>query len=90
MPVVSDDECQISYDGALLPEYEVCAGRTGKDACQGDSGGPLFVAVPGTTRVVQIGVTSWGVGCGASGYPGVWAQVSNVEVGEFLAAPWGV
>jgi secreted trypsin-like serine protease len=66
----------------------VCAGRTGKDACQGDSGGPLFAAIPNSTRVIQIGVTSWGIGCGASGYPGVWAQVSNQEIGDFIAAPW--
>lgn len=88
VPIVSDDECSISYDGAVVPEYEVCAGRTGKDTCQGDSGGPLFVAVPNSTRVIQIGITSWGFGCGSPGYPGVYTQVSNEEVGAFVSAPW--
>jgi secreted trypsin-like serine protease len=88
VPIVSDDECQISYDGAVMVDYEVCAGRTGKDTCQGDSGGPIFTAVPNSTRFVQIGVTSWGVGCGAPGYPGVYAQLSNEEAGEFIAQPW--
>jgi secreted trypsin-like serine protease len=90
VPIVSDDECEISYDGAVEPAYEVCAGRTGKDTCQGDSGGPIFAAIPNSTRVVQIGVTSWGIGCGASGYPGVYAQLSNEEAGAFIAQPWGV
>jgi secreted trypsin-like serine protease len=88
VPIVSDDECQISYDGALLPDYEVCAGKTGKDTCQGDSGGPLFAPIPNSTRVVQIGVTSWGIGCGSPGYPGVYAQLSNEEAGAFIAQPW--
>jgi secreted trypsin-like serine protease len=88
VPIVSDDECQVSYDGAVMTDYEVCAGRTGKDTCQGDSGGPLFSAVPNSTRFVQIGVTSWGVGCGAPGFPGVYAQLSNEEAGSFIAAPW--
>jgi secreted trypsin-like serine protease len=89
VPIVSDDECDISYDGAVEPAYEVCAGRTGKDTCQGDSGGPLFAAVPNSTRVVQIGITSWGAGCGALGFPGVYTQISNEEVGAFIAAPFG-
>jgi secreted trypsin-like serine protease len=90
VPIVSDDECEISYDGAVEPAYEVCAGRTGKDTCQGDSGGPIFAAIPNSTRVIQIGVTSWGFGCGAPGYPGVYAQLSNEEAGAFIAQPWGV
>jgi secreted trypsin-like serine protease len=89
VPIVSDDECEISYDGGVEPAYEVCAGRTGKDTCQGDSGGPLFAAVPNSTRVIQIGITSWGAGCGASGFPGVYAQVSNEDIGDFIAQPFG-
>jgi secreted trypsin-like serine protease len=90
VPIVSDDECQVSYEGSVVPEYEVCAGRTGKDTCQGDSGGPLFAAVPGSTRVIQIGVTSWGAGCAAPGFPGVYAQLSNEDVGDFIASPWSI
>jgi secreted trypsin-like serine protease len=68
-----------------MADYEVCAGRTGKDTCQGDSGGPLFTAVPGSNRIVQIGVTSWGIGCAAPGFPGVYAQLSNEEAGDFIS-----
>ena len=49
------------------------------DTCQGDSGGPLFCKIDKQTFV--LGLTSWGVGCGLPGYPGVYAKVSVV-------APW--
>ena len=49
------------------------------DTCQGDSGGPLFCKIDKQTFV--LGITSWGVGCGLSNYPGVYAKVS-------VATPW--
>ena len=45
----------------------------GQDACQGDSGGPLIIIDNGMPKL--IGITSWGVGCAAPRYPGVWASV---------------
>ena len=42
-----------------------------RTACQGDSGGPLINA-----DGYQLGVTSWGMGCGRPGVPGVYAKVS--------------
>jgi secreted trypsin-like serine protease len=58
----------------------ICAGvpQGGKDTCQGDSGGPLFV----DDGKLQVGVTSFGEGCGKKGKPGVYARVSNYE--EFI------
>ena len=50
----------------------ICAGEEGRDSCQGDSGGPL---VCGGT---QCGVVSWGIGCAAAGYPGVYAEVAQL------------
>lgn len=45
----------------------------GKDACQGDSGGPLV------HNGMQIGVVSWGIGCGSARYPGVFSRVSALR-----------
>lgn len=55
----------------------LCAGTTtgGKGSCQGDSGGPLVVDT--NEGLLQFGVVSWGIGCAAQGYPGVYARVSQ-------------
>ncbi|XP_036189723.1 serine protease 44-like [Myotis myotis] len=41
---------------------------------QGDSGGPLVCEFNNTW--VQVGIVSWGIGCGRKGYPGVYTEVS--------------
>jgi secreted trypsin-like serine protease len=43
------------------------------DSCQGDSGGPLFSPTLGE----QVGIVSWGKGCGKRKYPGVYADVGK-------------
>lgn len=43
---------------------------------QGDSGGPLM-KLP--APVVQVGIVSWGIGCGKADYPGVYTRVSKVR-----------
>ena len=67
----------------------LCAGRTNLDSCQGDSGGPLFVKAVGSAGYIQVGITSWGVGCGATGFPGVYTRLGNRAVGNFVLVQTG-
>lgn len=76
----------------------VCAGleQGGQDACQGDSGGPL-VKYDKQGCPYQIGIVSWGVGCGRADSPGAYTRVSayadwvrsHVPNANFIV-PWNV
>jgi trypsin len=48
-----------------------------QDACKRDSGGPL-VAKFGT-RLVLVGLVSWGQGCAEAKYPGVYTRYNTVK-----------
>ncbi|XP_069688097.1 chymotrypsinogen 2-like isoform X2 [Periplaneta americana] len=60
-----------------LPETSICAGAEGRDACDGDGGGPLVCEQEG--QWYQIGVVSFGIGCGRRNTPGVYTRVSLYE-----------
>lgn len=84
-PIVSDTSCKNSYGNQVYPSIMVCAGKTGVDTCQGDSGGPLFVYYSGEYR--QIGITSFGIGCARSGYPGVYTEINEAPILLDFIAP---
>ncbi|KAF1379060.1 hypothetical protein PFLUV_G00172110 [Perca fluviatilis] len=75
VPLVSNEQCNDTY--GIITSNMICAGLAagGKDSCQGDSGGPLVTKVNSTW--VQIGIVSFGDGCGLPGIPGVYARVSQ-------------
>lgn len=81
VPFVPDDLCGKLYDAegyGLIASEMMCAGDTvggGRDGCQGDSGGPLLRRADG--RWVQVGIVSWGVGCGRKEFPGVYTELSH-------------
>jgi hypothetical protein len=70
----SHGQCNARYNGEIIEDAMFCAGvpEGGKDSCQGDSGGPIIDGFG-----AQVGVVSWGYGCGQAEYPGVYARVSG-------------
>merc|ERR1712002_1037976 len=84
LPVVSHTQCQADLRNTRLgkrfkldPSF-ICAGGDGKDTCKGDGGSPLVCPSsydPDTYE--QVGIVAWGIGCGESGVPGVYASVSE-------------
>ena len=81
--VVSDSECgqtNFGFDAAT----GVCAAALLKDSCQGDSGGPLFANRAGTP--VQIGVVSYGQSCALPKFPGVYSEVNNPSIRDWIAS----
>merc|ERR1711892_1165789 len=78
VPAITNAACNNDYGGSITDSM-ICAGYPGtggKDACQGDSGGP-FVCNDGG-KAVLAGVVSWGFGCAAPQYPGVYSRVTHV------------
>ncbi|XP_015180998.1 PREDICTED: proclotting enzyme-like [Polistes dominula] len=77
IPVWSNKECKFKY-GAAAPggivDSFLCAGQAAMDSCSGDSGGPLMV---NDGRWTQVGIVSWGIGCGKGQYPGVYTRVTH-------------
>ncbi|XP_069775999.1 serine protease 55-like isoform X2 [Narcine bancroftii] len=75
--MVDWQRCQSWMPG--LTQNMLCAGfvEGGRDACQGDSGGPLMCQGPESESWIQIGIVSWGKGCGEPQRPGVYTMLSK-------------
>eukprot|EP00096_Caligus_rogercresseyi_P010125 TRINITY_DN357_c0_g2_i1.p1 TRINITY_DN357_c0_g2~~TRINITY_DN357_c0_g2_i1.p1 ORF type:complete len:531 (-),score=72.03 TRINITY_DN357_c0_g2_i1:202-1656(-) len=76
----SNEKCNETYGDsspAGITEHMICAGKQGKDSCSGDSGGPMMKAKG--DKWFQIGIVSWGIGCGKSHYPGVYTRVAKMH-----------
>ena len=87
LEVVADGECgrtNFGFDGPT----GVCAAALLSDSCQGDSGGPLF-ATKGGVRV-QVGVVSYGTSCAVPEFPGVYSEVNNTAIRNFISTTAGV
>ncbi|MGE0036402.1 MAG: serine protease [Xanthobacteraceae bacterium] len=70
--------------GTLITDSMICAGEPAptaraeqvKDTCQGDSGGPL-ITTGADGKPVQIGIVSWGDGCGIPSVHGVYTRLGK-------------
>ncbi|MDK9695567.1 MAG: trypsin-like serine protease [Siculibacillus sp.] len=85
LPIVDIGRCRASLSQGTSKDNSVddrnlCAGYAagGRDACRGDSGGPLMVRAAGGGWV-QVGVVSWGEGCGRRDRFGVYTRVASFE-----------
>jgi trypsin len=88
VPVVSDTRATKVYGRVYVGALMVAAGKGGKDACDGDSGGPMFAGLDG--QRYQVGITSFGKGCAARGYPGVYTEVNAGLIRRFIVNAAGL
>lgn len=69
------EEYQLKPDMLVAGKFNVYTNPYDNvDGCAGDSGGPLLYKFNG--RYQLLGLSSWGFGCGLTGYPGVYTYVS--------------
>jgi secreted trypsin-like serine protease len=66
VPTVPFSKCNDHF-GGLTQDIMICSGGSFRDSCQGDSGGPLL-----SSPTVQVGIVSFGDGCGQPGVPAVY------------------
>lgn len=85
VPIVKNGRCQDLLRQTRLGEYFklhssfICAGGEGEaDTCVGDGGSPLTCRLPGRREWFQLGMVSWGIGCGGES-PGVYASVAKAS-----------
>jgi secreted trypsin-like serine protease len=89
VPIVSDEDCGPKYQGFDAPAM-TCAGDSTNDACFGDSGSALVVpsaTSPAPGVVEMLGIVSFGPpgGCAVAGYPGVYTEVFDADINDYLS-----
>jgi secreted trypsin-like serine protease len=73
----------IVANAGFVNDHMICAGdpkpppgaETVRDACNGDSGGPLIAKLG--DKLIQVGIVSWGEGCGIPKLYGVYTRLST-------------
>lgn len=83
VPIVENNDCEQKYQTnsssdsttRIIKDDMLCAGKGGRDSCKADSGGPLVCKW--NCSWVQVGVVSWGRGCGLPDFPGVYTRVMS-------------
>jgi trypsin len=86
---VADDNCTTNGLMGFQADSEVCAETLGGDSCQGDSGGPMFGTLA-DGRQVQVGIVSYGLGCAVPAFPGVYGEVNNPSIHDFITSTAGL
>ncbi|HSE10206.1 MAG TPA: serine protease [Nocardioidaceae bacterium] len=86
---VADENCTTNQMMGFQADSEICAETLGGDSCQGDSGGPLFGTLA-DGRQVQVGIVSYGLGCATPEFPGVYGEVNNASIYDFITSTAGL
>lgn len=85
LPIVARRACQTALRNTRLGKFFqlhksfICAGgEANKDTCKGDGGSPLVCSInrDQSDRFVQVGIVSWGIGCGTDRTPGVYVNLA--------------
>jgi secreted trypsin-like serine protease len=86
LQLMTNEQCIaiLETDDTYVTDNMICAAipEGGKGSCQGDSGGPLVINTG--SGIQQVGIVSFGIGCAAPGFPGVYTRVSQYN--EWMSA----
>ncbi|XP_026481275.1 trypsin-like [Ctenocephalides felis] len=89
VPVIGRNFCRGLNSGLYtsVNDNMFCAGYIdgGVDTCTGDSGGPII-----DMEANQIGITSWGIGCGREHAPGIYTRIGASSIRNFINVQTGV
>ena len=87
LPLIGDSTCAAGWPGEGPgfidgPRMLCAAGDQGRDTCAGDSGGPLLV--PDGPRRMLAGIVSFGANPCASGPPGVYTELGDQGLNDWV------